>query len=104
MNPEFITGAVILGGGGSIVAIIKFWMMVGEAVATAKEAKTTADASIVQIAAVSGLLAMFKEQVAKEYVNMSTIRDMEDRLSRNMDRITSRLDELLTLMARPPRE
>lgn len=61
----------------------------------AKEAKVRADEAHNKIAVQESAQALFREQVAREYVSREALREMEERLGNSIDGIRERLDRVL---------
>jgi type II secretory pathway component PulK len=65
------------------------------AVERATEAQKTADEAHVAIGVLSSSLAMFREHVAEKYVDKNSLREMEDRLTRAIEKVGERVDGAL---------
>lgn len=63
--------------------------------AEAKEAKSDVEKLGTQVAAVSGNLALLREQVAREHPSHHELGDMEKRLTIEIHRVSDRIDEIL---------
>lgn len=61
----------------------------------AREAKHRADEAHEKIAMVGSAHAVFREEVAREYVSHEALRQMETRLTHSIDGIRERLDRVL---------
>lgn len=59
----------------------------------AEEARDRADEAHEKVAALQGLLALHREQVAREYVDRDVLRDMETRLTNRINSLGDRIDE-----------
>jgi hypothetical protein len=61
----------------------------------ATDAKKRADEAHDKIAMQGETHALFREQVAREYVSREALREMEERLTHSIDGIRERLDKVL---------
>lgn len=84
-----------------IVYLVKTANTAKAAMKRADEAHRHADGAHEKSAALSGLLALHREQVAREYVDKAALREMEGRLTDRIDRVG---DHLAALMERGGRK
>jgi hypothetical protein len=97
---DFLTWGALVAAGGSIVAVIKFWVDFGKA---AEKAETAATQATLLAASVS----QFKVEVAQTYATTRALEAAEAGLARQLtesiqgiysrlDNVTVRLDNLIT--------
>lgn len=102
MNDVLTWGAMIVAG-GSIVAVISFWMNLGKgqgefgAKITSLErdladSKSIGLAAHAKIATLEASFGLYRERVAAEYVSRQTLREVEDRISGAIEKLGDRLD------------
>lgn len=102
VNDVLTWGAMIVAG-GSIVAVISFWMNLGKgqgefgAKITSLE-RDLADSKSIGLAAHSKIsllesaFGVYRERIAQEYVSRQTLREVEDRISGAIEKLGDRLD------------
>jgi glutaredoxin 2 len=120
MDQALIVGALVLSG-GSVIAIIKFWMDMGKAqaenAAAAKAAEDKAAAAVTasfqanaRYEAISREINEFKVEVAQTYATSKALGEAEASLAGAMnrtaqgiytrlDQVTQRLDQLIQMGA-----
>jgi hypothetical protein len=87
-------------------AILTFWMRFSDRITKAdgkaqaareiaEEAKKDAHEANEKLALMSATFALYREQVAKEYIHREVMREVEDRLTAAIDRLGARFDRLL---------
>jgi hypothetical protein len=85
--------------GVQIVVIIVFMVRTANRAQTAYEAaieaRRVADDAHDKIAAVTGLLALHREQVAREFVDKDALREMKNDLMDSINHLSDRIDEAL---------
>jgi hypothetical protein len=95
--PQWATFAVALVV--PALAIIGFWMSLSsrltKAELTATEAKDDARESNDKAALLSASFALYREQIAREYIHREVMREVEDRLTQAIERLGDRLDRVL---------
>jgi hypothetical protein len=91
--------ATLLAIAGQIVLLIVFLVRTSN---TAKSALLLAQDAIKiardaheKIGTLHGLLGLHREQVAREFVDKVALQDMEKRLSRSIENLSDRIDEVL---------
>lgn len=95
--PQWVTFGVAL-----IVpalAIIGFWMSLSgrltRAELTSTEAKKDAEEANSKATLLSASFALYREQIAREYIHREVMREVEDRLTQAIERLGDRLDRVL---------
>jgi len=95
--------AAVAGGGATFLA---FWMGLGDRITRADgRSKGAWDAAVEakremgevrqQIATINAQFALYREQIAREYIHREAMREIEDRLTAAIDRVGARLDRFL---------
>lgn len=79
----------------TVVYVVKAANSAKTALDLAEEAKKLAVEALDKNAILHGLLGLHREQVAKEYVDKETLREMEDRIAGSINRLSDRIDEAL---------
>jgi len=87
---QAVTQAVLL-----IIFLVRTDFRVKSAREVADSAKKSADEAHNKIAMQDSAHALFREQVAREYVSREALREMEDRLAGSIKEIRERLDRVL---------
>lgn len=93
------------------VTVVSFWMRFAERIATAEaagnEAKREADAAKLsaseaneKVTIQAAAFALYREQVARDYIHREAMREVEDRLTAAIDRLGDRLDRFVEAAAR----
>jgi len=86
------------------IAFATFWITfgsrIGRAELEASEAKSKAKDADDKATLLSAAFAMYREQVARDYIHRETMREMEDRLAAAIDRLGDRLDRFVETAAR----
>lgn len=81
-----------------------FWYTFGSRITKAEidalVAGEDATAALEKIVIMQAAHALFREQVAKEYINREVAREMEDRLTAAIDRLGDRFDRFVEAVAR----
>jgi hypothetical protein len=81
------------------IAILGFWMSLSsrltKAEVTALEAKDDAKEASEKAALLSASFALYREQIAREYIHREVMREVEDRLTQAIERLGDRLDRVL---------
>jgi hypothetical protein len=81
------------------IAILAFWMSLSsrltKAEVTASEAKDDAKEANEKAALLSAAFALYREQIAREYIHREVMREVEDRLTQAIERLGERLDRVL---------
>jgi DNA-binding transcriptional regulator YbjK len=81
------------------LAFIGFWMSLSsrltKAEVTASEAKGSAKEANEKAALLSASFALYREQIAREYIHREVMREVEDRLTQAIERLGDRLDRVL---------
>jgi hypothetical protein len=81
------------------VAILGFWMSLSsrltKAEVTASEAKDDAKEASEKATLLSAAFALYREQIAREYIHREVMREVEDRLTQAIERLGDRLDRVL---------
>lgn len=97
--------------GGFALSFATFWYTFGSRITKAEAAATAAQNEALaaskdakeaneKIAIMAAAHALFREQVAKEYINREVAREMEDRLTAAIDRLGDRFDRFVEAVAR----
>lgn len=81
---------------GGMISFATFWLTFGgrisKAEADADSAKKMADDSLKSNAVLTAAFALYREQVAKDYIHREVMREVEDRLTQAIERLGDRLD------------
>jgi hypothetical protein len=81
------------------IAILAFWMSLSsrltKAEVTASEAKDDAKEASEKTTLLSAAFAVYREQIAREYIHREVMREVEDRLTQAIERLGERLDRVL---------
>lgn len=89
-----ISAVAALGGFG--LAFATFWLTFGGRIAKAETEATNAGAQAKEanekVAIQTAAFALYREQVAREYIHREVMREVEDRLTQAIDRLGERLD------------
>lgn len=96
MTLEWAAVGAISAIGGFGLSFAVFWLTFGGRIGTAEtkatqaldQAKEANDKVGIQTAA----FALYREQVAREYIHREVMREVEDRLTQAIDRLGERLD------------
>lgn len=78
-----------------VVFAVKTQQRAHSAYERAAGAQKTADEAHVAIGVLSSSLAMYREQVAEKYVDKNSLREMEERLTRAIEKVGERVDGAL---------
>lgn len=96
---DVLTWVGLVAAGGSIVAVITFWMNRGKAegenAATSVDAKKIALEAHAKISALDASFGLYRERVAADYVSRTTLREVETRITDAIDRIGERMDRMM---------
>ncbi len=102
---DLLTWGAIVAAGGSIVAVIRFWVDMGKAYAKAETAANTAILLAAKVELLGGNLAEYKEKAAREFASHASIQVAETRFATAVEgmradfgRLTERLDRLIERM------
>ena len=91
--------ATLLAIAGQVVVVIVFMVKTANTAKSARDeamdAKKSADGAHEKIGLMQASLALHREQVAREYVDRDVLREMEERLSGSIDRLSNRIDDAL---------
>lgn len=103
---EVLTWGALIIAGGSVVAVITFWMNLGSRLAKAEveaeSAKAAALAAHAEERALSSQIADHRERVARDVaviktlaeMNITTLSAAENRMASAVEQVTDRLDKL----------
>lgn len=105
---DFLTWGAIIASGGSLVALIKFWMAMGAAQARADAAAQNAAIAAAKADLMQSQLNEFKVDVARTYATAKALSDTEAQLLNSFERamqgiyirldgLTTRIDNLITI-------
>lgn len=90
--------------GGLVIAFATFWIKFGgrlsKAEANATEADRTARDAESKVTILSAAFSLYREQIAREYVNRDVAREMEDRLTVAIERLGDRFDRFFEVATR----
>jgi hypothetical protein len=108
MQDALTWGALVLAG-GSLIAIVKFWMDMGKQLAKADSASAMATAALAKADITASDLVTFKVETANRYATAAALAEAErdvatkiDGVHRRLDGVNDRLDRVLeALVARP---
>ncbi len=92
-------GAVVVAG-GSVVALIKFWMDMGAAVARAASAEAMGTAALGRAAMVSDDLNKFKVEVARDFKDVASTNELSAAESRFTDAVHGLRDDFRAMAER----
>jgi len=92
---DILTWGALIAAGGSLVAIITFWMNRGkaeaEACAKADAAASTAHAALAKVEIVSGQLAEARIEFARDYASHKDLAAAEVRYAASLDSLRTEL-------------
>ena len=81
------------------IAILGFWMSLSsrltKAEVVALEAEADAKEANEKATLLSASFALYREQIAREYIHREVMREVEDRLTQAIERLGDRLDRVL---------
>jgi hypothetical protein len=81
------------------MGIIGFWMSLSarlaKAEALATDAREDAKDANEKVVLISASFALYREQIAREYIHREVMREVEDRLTAAIERLGDRLDRVL---------
>ncbi|HWW46314.1 MAG TPA: hypothetical protein VNZ94_00545 [Xanthobacteraceae bacterium] len=101
---EIVTWSAIVAAIGCVMALAKFWSTYSDRItraeATAETAKTQAHEAGEKVAVMSAAFALYREQVAREYIHREVMREVEDRLTQAIERLGDRFDRFVETSAR----
>ncbi len=95
---DFNTATLLAVGANFVFAVVFMVRSDGRArnaQAIAVEARKMASDAHDKIAALHGIVSLHKEQIARDYIDKEALRDMERRLSDDINRLGDRIDEAL---------
>lgn len=102
---ELLTWGGLIASGGSIAAVIKLWLSVGEKLQKAEDAARQSQAALSAVATLNADLSSHKVMVAQEYVTLKAMEGVEERFSKAVDGLreemrgmNQRLDQFLSLV------
>lgn len=99
MNVELAALGAIAAVAGFGLAFATFWLTFGSHIATAEadatQARLDAKDAADKVAILSSAFALYREQIAREYIHREAMREVEDRLTAAIDRLGNRLDRFL---------
>lgn len=99
MNVEFVAISAVVGIAGFGLAFATFWLTFGSRIATAESkannSELQAKDAIDKVAILASSFALYREQIAREYIHREAMREVEDRLTAAIDRLGERLDRFL---------
>lgn len=91
---------IILGGVVPMMSFVGFWMSLSSRLTKAETAGENAikafDMINIKYNNLFNDFSLYREQVAKEYTNKDTIREVEDRLTIAINRLGDRFDKIIT--------
>lgn len=110
MTFEWAALSAVAAVAGFGLAFATFWLTFGKEIAAARGEATAAKAAAVNAALtakeavdkiniMAAAHSLFREQVAKEYINREVAREMEDRLVAAIDQLGRRFDRFMELFA-----
>ena len=105
MGGDVLTWGALIAAAGSLIALITFWVnrgrAEGEAAAriaaaeiAAADAKRVALEAHARLAALEASFGLYRERIAAEYVSRSVLGEVEDRISKAIERLSERLDRV----------
>jgi hypothetical protein len=81
------------------IAIVGFWMTLSsrltKAETIATDARDDAKEANEKATLLSASFALYREQIAREYIHREVMREVEDRLTQAIERLGDRLDRVL---------
>ena len=93
-----ILGA-LAGATAAGITILTFWMTLSGRITKAETDAIDAKRSVAEandkIALTSAAFALYREQVASQYIHREVMREVEDRLTAAIERLGDRLDRIL---------
>lgn len=94
--PSWVT--VVLAATVPALAILGFWMSLSsrltKAELTADMSSKDVEAANQKIALLTASFAIYREQIARDYIHRETMTDVENRLTQAIDRLGDRFDRL----------
>lgn len=104
MIPEWPMVAAIATLAGFGLSFATFWMMfgrqIGEARTIADDAHRDARDSQDKLTLLSTSFALYREQIARDYVQREMLREFEDRLVRSIQELGQRFDRFMEKVIR----
>jgi len=94
ISPAFIL-TVIVNLVAVVAIVVRTEMKAASAHKEAEEASASAKEAHERIGIQSQALALYREQVAREYVSRDALGEMERRVTTSIDRLSDRLDKVL---------
>lgn len=83
----------------AIITVLGFWMnfsdRISEAKNEAKTAKETAKENSDRIATMNAAFALYREQVARDYISREMMQEFERRLTSAIDKLGERFDKFI---------
>lgn len=99
MTIEFAALGAVAAVAGFGLAFATFWLTFGSRIATAESAAAAALAQAKDASEKTTLMstsfALYREQVARDYIHREVMREVEDRLTAAIDRLGDRLDRFV---------
>lgn len=103
---DVVTWGAVAVALGSLLSILKFYGSASDritkaenaaktALDTAQEAKKDAHETNEKVILMSASFALYREQIAREYIHREVMREVEDRLTQAIERLGDRLDRVL---------
>lgn len=105
---DFLTWGAVIAAGGSIIAVVRFWIDIGKQQAHADAAAIAAAASQAKLEIIAERFAEYKAEAARTYATVKALSETEAQLASGFERgmqgiytrldgLTQRIDSLITL-------
>jgi hypothetical protein len=88
----------MIAAGGSLVALIKFWMDIGKAQQIAEDAKVQCAVTNAKLDLLTANVSDYKVSVAETYATAGSLREAEQSLARSLENATQGINSRLDAM------
>lgn len=96
--------AALASSGGFAISFAVFWLTFGSRLGgvetVARVAGDEAKEALGRVDAVTASFSLYREQVAKDYIQREAMREVEDRVTAAIDRLGDRLDRFVEAAGR----
>lgn len=94
---DFLTWGALVMAGGSIIAVVRFWIDIGRAYQRADDANKAASLMAANISLLTERFNAFQVECARTYVSAGALQDAMRGISDRLDGVTQRLDSIISL-------